>query len=84
MEVGPVPIEYSHGSPGDTSRVIMYECPACGRELEENSGKMFCTHLAEDHSEDDFGDVESYKQDNSRHVLFDEPEIDEPMAGVSA
>jgi len=45
---------------------------------------MFCTHLAEDHSEDDFGDVESYKQDNSRHVLFDEPEIDEPMAGVSA
>jgi hypothetical protein len=44
---------------------------------------MFCTHLLEDHSEDDFGDVESYKQDNSRHVLFDEPEIDEPMAGVS-
>jgi hypothetical protein len=84
MEVGPVPIEYSRGSRGEKSRVVMHECPACGRELEENSGKMFCTHLAEDHSEDDFGDLEAYKQDDRRHVLFDEPEIDDALAGVSA
>jgi hypothetical protein len=63
----------------------MYECPACGRDFgATKTGKMFSTHLLEDHSEDDFGDVESYKQDNSRHVLFDEPEIGDPLAGVSA
>ena len=79
-----MPIEYTRNTRGDRSRVIMYECPACDEYFGKCDGKTRAHHFLNAHTEDDFGDVEAYKQDNSRHVLFDEPEIDEPMAGVSA
>lgn len=79
-----MPIEYTR-TDAHECRASITECPVCGETFKVgNGGRMFSTHLLQDHTEDDFGDLEAYKRDNSRHVLFDEPEIEEPIAGVSA